>query len=98
MQCSVIRTGPGLNFECQEGLMDLNVILDELRQERAQIEEAILSIERLMIGGGKRRGRPPSWIATARSAETKPKGRGRPPGRKNKNGAAKPPGAEKSDD
>jgi hypothetical protein len=42
--------------------MDLNAILDQLRQEREQIEEAILSLERMQRGAGKRRGRPPAWL------------------------------------
>jgi hypothetical protein len=60
--------------------MDVLKILAELRQERAQIEEAILAIERLASGRGKRRGRPPAWMAAVGS----PKRRGRPPGSKNK--------------
>lgn len=46
--------------------MDVAKILAELRQEREQIEEAILSLERLAHGRGKRRGRPPAWMAEAR--------------------------------
>ena len=46
--------------------MDINKILDELRQERGQLEAAILSIERLALGGVKRRGRPPAWMTMAR--------------------------------
>lgn len=57
--------------------MDVSKILAELRQEREQIEEAILSLERLARGRGKRRGRPPAWM-------TEVKRRGRPPGSKNK--------------
>ena len=57
--------------------MDVTKILDELRQERLQLEEAILSLERLARGRGRRRGRPPSWMVEA-------KRRGRPPGSKNK--------------
>lgn len=74
--------------------MDIGKILEELRQERAQLEEAILSIERLMLGRGKRRGRPPSWMTLARSAEPKTKRRGRPPGSKNKSAGAKAAGGE----
>ena len=62
--------------------MDVTKILTELRQERVQIEEAILSLERLARGRGRRRGRPPSWLA-----DPAPKRRGRPPGSKNKNSA-----------
>lgn len=57
--------------------MDVSKILDELRQEREQLEEAILSLERLARGRGKRRGRPPSWMVDAKK-------RGRPAGSKNK--------------
>jgi len=64
--------------------MDVSKILAELREERAQIEEAILSLERLAQGRGKRRGRPPSWLADPAA----PKRRGRPPGSKNKVHAA----------
>ena len=63
--------------------MDVSKILAELREERAQIEEAILSLERLALGRGKRRGRPPAWMS-----EAAPKRRGRPPGSKNKVAAA----------
>jgi hypothetical protein len=57
--------------------MDVSKILDELRQEREQLEEAILSLERLARGRGRRRGRPPSWMVEAKK-------RGRPAGSKNK--------------
>lgn len=59
--------------------MDVSKILVELREERAQIEEAILSLERLARGRGRRRGRPPAWMS-----EMTAKRRGRPPGSKNK--------------
>lgn len=42
--------------------MNLTKILEELRQEREQIDEAILSLERLAAGSGPRRGRPPAWL------------------------------------
>ena len=61
--------------------MDILKILDELRQEREQLEEAILSLERLARGRGRRRGRPPSWMVEAKK-------RGRPSGSKNKAGGA----------
>lgn len=60
--------------------MDVTKMLAELRQEREQIEEAIMSLERLARGRGKRRGRPPAWM-------TEIKRRGRPPGSKNKSKA-----------
>ncbi len=60
--------------------MDVSKILSELREERRQIEEAILSLERLAQGRGRRRGRPPAWMSQVNA----PKRRGRPPGSKNK--------------
>jgi hypothetical protein len=45
--------------------MDLTKIIADLRAERAQIEEAILALERLARGEGKRRGRPPKWLSEA---------------------------------
>lgn len=57
--------------------MDVAKILADLRQERDQLEEAILSLERLATGRGRRRGRPPAWMSEAKK-------RGRPPGSKNK--------------
>ena len=59
--------------------MDVTKILSELRDERVQIEEAIVSLERLARGRGRRRGRPPAWMS-----EITTKRRGRPPGSKNK--------------
>lgn len=57
--------------------MDVLKMLTELRQEREQIEEAIMTLERLARGRGRRRGRPPAWMQAI-------KRRGRPPGSKNK--------------
>lgn len=59
--------------------MDVLKMLAELRQEREHIEEAILTLERLARGRGRRRGRPPAWMT-----ELKRRGPGRPPGSKNK--------------
>lgn len=72
--------------------MDVSKILAELRAERAQLEEAILSLERLARGRGKRRGRPPAWLSPGGAPEAPapdvPKRRGRPPGSKNKTAAS----------
>jgi DNA invertase Pin-like site-specific DNA recombinase len=57
--------------------MDINKMLADLRAEREQIEEAIMTLERLARGRGKRRGRPPAWMSNI-------KRRGRPPGSKNR--------------
>jgi len=60
--------------------MDVAKILAELREEREQLEEAIVSLERLAQGRGKRRGRPPAWMSAAKkrikaaSAEAKKAG------------------------
>jgi hypothetical protein len=63
--------------------MDVSKILTELKEERTQIEEAILSLERLARARVPRRGRPPAWMAEMNPA----KRRGRPPGSKNKSSA-----------
>jgi hypothetical protein len=55
-------------------------MIADLRQERAQIEEAIIALERMALGQGKRRGQPPAWMKEVST----PKRRGRPPGSKNK--------------
>ena len=57
--------------------MDINKMLNELRMEREHIEEAIMTLERLARGRGRRRGRPPAWMSAI-------KRRGRPPGSKNR--------------
>lgn len=57
--------------------MDINKMLTELRVERESIEEAIMTLERLARGRGRRRGRPPAWMSNI-------KRRGRPPGSKNR--------------
>jgi len=62
--------------------MDIPKILEQLRAERAQLEEAIIAIERLAAGQGRRRGRPPAWLAAAKQPGGT-KRRGRPPGSKN---------------
>jgi hypothetical protein len=56
-------------------------MLSELRHEREQIGEAIIALELLAQGHGKRRGRPPAWMSAQKNV---PKRRGRPPGSKNK--------------
>jgi hypothetical protein len=77
--------------------LDVDKMLADLRLEREQIEEAILTLERLARGRGRRRGRPPGWLKEAAeqaSAEesqnavvelpSEPRRRGRPPGSKSK--------------
>lgn len=50
-------------------MLDISKILDELRKELEQVEEAILSMERLAIGTGRRRGRPPAWMSKLKQDE-----------------------------
>ena len=80
--------------------MDVDKMLAELRLEREQIEEAILTLERLARGRGRRRGRPPAWLKEAGASDVnetgeeneshaipgiaEPRRRGRPPGSKSK--------------
>jgi hypothetical protein len=83
--------------------LDVDKMLAELRLEREQIEEAILTLERLARGRGRRRGRPPAWLKDPANASLmleegledmngnghsgEPKRRGRPPGSKTKHAA-----------
>jgi hypothetical protein len=57
--------------------MDIEKMLAELKAEREGVEQAILVLERIAAGRGRRRGRPPAWMKTI-------KRRGRPPGSRNK--------------
>jgi len=60
--------------------MNIEEILKSLRDERDSLEEAILSLERLAAGQGRRRGRPPAWMKKIVEQTTAvPKRRGRPP-------------------
>ena len=57
-------------------VMDILKMLSDLRQEREQIGEAIIVLERVAARSEKRRGRPPAWMAAVKG---KRKRRGRPP-------------------
>jgi len=59
----------------KQTFMDISMILVNLRQERERLENAILSLERLVLG----RGSPLASLSA-----TPPKKRGRPVGSKNK--------------
>ena len=61
--------------------MDILKMLSDLRQEREQIDEAIIALERLAGRSEKRRERPAASMAAVKG---KTKRRGRPPGRKNR--------------
>ncbi len=77
-------------------ILDVDKMLADLRLEREQIEEAILTLERLARGRGRRRGRPPAWLKEATDDSpsgnsdnqsgvvqlaSEPRRRGRPPGK-----------------
>jgi hypothetical protein len=64
-------------------MLDVAKILEELKQEKEQLEQAIITLERLAQGRSPRRGRPPAWMSASPEAAA-PKRRGRPPGSKNK--------------
>lgn len=53
-------------------ILDVDKMLTELRREREQIDEAILTLERLARGRGKRRGRPPAWLKDAAAINAMP--------------------------
>jgi hypothetical protein len=56
--------------------MDLQKMIGELHEERRMIEEAILVLEHLAQRKGKRRGRPPGWMAKLREGQQEPAGDG----------------------
>jgi len=45
--------------------MNIEQMLRELREEREGVEQAILVLERIAAGRGRRRGRPPAWMSRA---------------------------------
>ncbi len=57
--------------------VDVNRILSELRTERELVVDAILHLERLARGRGKRRGRPPKWLTEGRERTKRRPGRPR---------------------
>jgi hypothetical protein len=50
--------------------MELTKVIAELRAERSAIDEALAALDRIARATmGKRRGRPPAWLAAAGGAE-----------------------------
>jgi hypothetical protein len=47
---------------CDHGLLDLSKMLAELRHELEQLNHAIVVLQRISLGQGKRRGRSPKWM------------------------------------
>jgi len=52
--------------------MDVLKMIAALRSERAAIEEALVVLERLAGSHGKRRGRPPAWMAAVKAVGPAP--------------------------
>jgi hypothetical protein len=59
---SARRSTPAHGENATINLMQIEKMLAELRTERDQLNEAILVMERLAVGRGRRRGRPPAWM------------------------------------
>lgn len=47
--------------------VDVGRILEDLRRERDELEDAIASLERLGLRSGRRRGRSPAWLSKIRA-------------------------------
>jgi hypothetical protein len=71
MLCETLLTTPlrvwRLRLEMR--LMDVTKVLQELHFERDRIDQAILTLERLIVPTAKRRGRPPRWMVAAKAGE-----------------------------
>jgi hypothetical protein len=50
--------------------MDILKMISELHAERAAIDDAVITLERLARGRGTRRGRPPAWMALVHASKT----------------------------
>jgi hypothetical protein len=46
--------------------MDIREVIAQLRMERACLDEALASLERLVLKRGPRRGRPPLWMKVSK--------------------------------
>jgi hypothetical protein len=64
---SAIRTWSEYRLDISR-IIDLEAILKQVREERQHVEEAILALKRIQIGG-KKRGLPPAWLAAVKAAE-----------------------------
>jgi len=45
-------------------------MISELHAERAAIDEALITLERLARGRGNRRGRPPAWMTLVHASKS----------------------------
>jgi len=49
--------------------MNLTEMIAELRAECENVEQAILVLERIAAGRGRRQGRPPKWMTQVKRGE-----------------------------
>ena len=61
--------------------MELNKMIAELQEERIRIDQALVTLQTLAAGRGRRRGRPPAWLSQTKRV-------GRPKGSKNSKAVA----------
>jgi hypothetical protein len=61
--------------------VDLDAILDQLREELDIINQSILAIARLEAGKARGPGRPPKWLTEVTASQAEPQKRGRPAGK-----------------
>ncbi len=62
-------------------IMDVHAVLKVLHQERELLTQAIVTLEILARGKGKRRGRPPRWLREGRPGPPSRRGPPRKPSR-----------------
>jgi len=43
--------------------MDIQIMISELKRERERIDQTIMVLRRLALGGRRKRGRPPKYLA-----------------------------------
>jgi hypothetical protein len=72
--------------------MDLPKMLAGLRQEQTRVEETIAALERLARFRGRRRGRPPAWMAKAKRRCRQPGSKNKPKPRNESDKNRDPPG------
>ena len=59
----------------REAIMDLLRMIADLRSERSAIDDALVVLEKLArLHGGRRRGRPPSWMTAQIAAANESSG------------------------
>jgi len=66
--------------------VNIAAMIAQLRQELVEIDQAILTLQQLGQGQGKRRGRPPKWMKNLEFLDEPPKKTGRVAAGKGKRG------------